>query len=239
MIKKVFFCLFFLSLLMLVSACSFPGRQIPEMPDAPSRIDKQPVREKEVSVLDQAPVSEDTVSGYEVKKNRSTAPENRDLLKKQAIDLQLEQGDVLAALKWVDPYLRQGTCGKSLSDAYLRALNHAILKGRSRLAENRPEEAGQLFRAASESFPKNSDLALKVLMTPAELDGRISFCADQLMEQGLMEYRQGRLEDAINIWEKIAVFAPGHQASRNAIRTAYTQLTNLKKIDKSPGDKSR
>jgi hypothetical protein len=76
-------------------------------------------------------------------------------------------------------------------------------------------------------------------MAPESLEEKILFCADQLMEQGLVQYRQGRLSEAIGIWEKIKEFAPGHSASQNAIRTADIQLTNLKKIDQSSGGKSR
>ncbi|MFP4452085.1 MAG: hypothetical protein ACOCR8_05640 [Desulfosalsimonas sp.] len=50
------------------------------------------------------------------------------------------------------------------------------------------------------------------------------------MEQGLVSYRQGRLDDAIYIWNRILAFDPHHQAGRNAIQTARTQQSNLEKM---------
>ena len=49
------------------------------------------------------------------------------------------------------------------------------------------------------------------------------------MEQGLMNYRAGKLDDAIKVWEKIIVFAPQHQASQKAIQTAFVQLDQSEK----------
>ncbi|MBS0014165.1 MAG: hypothetical protein KFF46_09345, partial [Desulfobacterales bacterium] len=133
----------------------------------------------------------------------------------------------------------QGACDQSVSSVYVRAVNQAIREAESRLEQDRPAKAGRLFRAAQKHYPQDPDLASKIRLTPAQLDGRIAQCARQLMEEGLSAYRRERLEDAIEIWEKILVFDPMHRAGRSAIETAERQLANLKKISTGPEQESR
>jgi tetratricopeptide (TPR) repeat protein len=126
-----------------------------------------------------------------------------------------------------------------VSSVYVRAVNQAIREGRSRLEQDRPADAGRLFHGAQKHYPQYPALASRICLTPAELDAAIAKCAQQLMEEGLSAYRQERLKDAIEIWEKILVFDPMHRAGRSAIETAERQLANLKKIGTGPEQESR
>jgi hypothetical protein len=54
------------------------------------------------------------------------------------------------------------------------------------------------------------------------------------MEQGLMEYRRGSLENAIRKWKELVAFDPGHQEAKKALETATAQLRALQKMEWPP-----
>lgn len=220
---KVILCFILIFSFLFLSACGFSARQTAGLPQSPDEepMQAQPKPEE---------ISAETDDKEKIKKSRAVSQDTRDLLKKQAIDSLLDQGNILAALEGIDQNVRQDSCGKDLSDSYIRALNSAIKQAGLRLEQNRPDEAGLLFRAVKNKFPRDPEFAARILLTPAELETEIALCADRLMEQGLVSYRQGRLDDAIFIWNRILAFDPHHQASRNAIQTAETQQSNLEKI---------
>ncbi|MFW6052933.1 MAG: hypothetical protein ACOC8I_03385 [Desulfosalsimonas sp.] len=220
---KEFFCFILLFSLLSLSACSFWPERIADTPESPDEtLLQKPPESKEISVK--------TPDREKRKETAAISPDTRDLLKKQDIDRLLDQGDVLAALQEVDQNIRQGSCNKRLSESYIRALNSAIEKGRVRLKEGRPGQAGLLFRSVKNKFPQDEELAAGILMTPAELDTEIARCANLLMERGLVAYRKGQLGDAISIWNQILSFDSQHQAGLNAIQTAEIQKSNLEKI---------
>jgi hypothetical protein len=150
--------------------------------------------------------------------------------KKDEINRRLDAREFLAALKETKREVNRGTPEKDLAPEYLLALNGVIVLGQSQLIKDNPGQAGLLFRAGLDSFPKDPDLASAVDLTPAELEAKIEFCADKLMEKGLIAYRVGNLNDAIEVWKQAFAFHPRHQPCLNAIQTAYTQLKNLKSI---------
>jgi hypothetical protein len=55
------------------------------------------------------------------------------------------------------------------------------------------------------------------------------------MEKGLLDYRKGDIETAIADWKTILSYDPGNEEAAKAIRTATTQLENLKKLPPAPG----
>ncbi len=150
--------------------------------------------------------------------------------KKQEINRLLEEGEALAVLELIGQERQQGTSEKKLAVEYPLALNGVIEQGQSLLAGNRPGQAGKLFRSVLNSLPESSDLLSNVILISGELESKIELCGKQLMEQGLIVYRAGQLDDAIEVWEQILAFDTQHQAGRKAIQTAKVQLTNLKRI---------
>jgi tetratricopeptide (TPR) repeat protein len=151
--------------------------------------------------------------------------------KTDAIRRHMQKKDYTAALKRIRRAVAAGTEEKELAPLYLQALHAVIKKGEARLAENAPAEAGLFFRAALDGYPECPALASKAALPKSALASRISCCADRIMEKGLLVYREGNLDRAIELWKEILAFAPDHQASRSAIRTAATQRANLERID--------
>jgi hypothetical protein len=50
------------------------------------------------------------------------------------------------------------------------------------------------------------------------------------MENGLMKYREEKLDEAIVIWKKALVFDPENTGVKNALETATQQLQKLKSM---------
>jgi tetratricopeptide (TPR) repeat protein len=67
-------------------------------------------------------------------------------------------------------------------------------------------------------------------ISKAGLKGSIDKVSNILMEQGLAEYREGRIEEAIATWRKILAYDPAHEEANRSVKTATTQLENLKKL---------
>ncbi len=155
---------------------------------------------------------------------------DRTLQRREEIASRLEERAFLAALEKIRQEVAGGTPEKDLAGEYLRALNGAIEEGQAQLKEDNPGQAGLLFRAVLDSFPKDSELVSQVTLPPPELEEMIELCANKLMEKGLGFYRAGKLNDAIKVWKQALAFQPQNQAIRNAIQTTDTQLKNLKSI---------
>ena len=196
-----------------------PGAQVPAVAkkQVPSVAKKNEVRPAITVVKDDKALA--------IKRERERLAQ-----KKEEINLRLEAGDFPAALEEIRREAGRGTPESDLAAEILPALNGAIAQAESQLQGNNPAQAGLLYRASLDGFPRDPELAAKVKLTAPELETKIGLCADKLMEKGLSAYRIGNLNDAIEIWKQVLVFQPQHQASQNAIQTAYTQLQNLKSI---------
>ena len=197
---------------LLLNSCGFLEQRLNVPTAAPAK--SQPIQEKSVRTAAKPPRSD-----------------NKFLRQKQQIHHLLEGTDFLAALDLIRQEVGRGIGEKELQEEYLSALNGVIDQGEAALIEHHPEQAGLLFRAALDHFPKAAELSRNADLTPSALNVKINLCVDKLMENGIIAYRVGNLGKAIEEWQKISSFYPQHQASQKAIRTANVQLANLKKIE--------
>ena len=225
-----------------LAACSLPGHQAVEKPPAPASL-PPPLETIEETEQDQGTEQEqeaDTTeeqAAHKAKPSEKPAPSDKapgPEKKRQRLRRHVEAGEFLTALHYLDSGDRSANEAAELAEIYSRTVNGAIHQGQSRLAANKPGKAGLLFRAALTHYPETPRLADEIALTPGQIESRIAVCAEKLMEQGLTVYRKGRLHQAIQVWQKILVFDPHHKESQNAIRTAHTQLNNLKKIESDP-----
>ncbi len=92
------------------------------------------------------------------------------------------------------------------------------------------EEAGKRWTAALRNLGHPAAKGKTFSFSRAELKTSIDHLSTTLMEKGLKEYRMGNLEAAIGIWRSIVAYDPGNAEAAKAIRTASTQLENLKKL---------
>ena len=91
-------------------------------------------------------------------------------------------------------------------------------------------EAGNLYHALLESGITATDFTQSLSFDDKYLNGRISVCSKTLLENGLMKYREEKLDDAIAIWKKALLFDPENTGVKNAIETATQQLQKLKSL---------
>ena len=100
--------------------------------------------------------------------------------------------------------------------------------------QGRPEEAGKRWTAALKYLSHPALKGGNLSFSKTELKAAIDNLSESLMEKGLQDYRQGRLEAAIATWRQILAYDPAHEEAAKSVRTATTQLENLKKLPPPP-----
>ncbi len=103
--------------------------------------------------------------------------------------------------------------------------------------KGRPEDAGKRWMAALTFLPHSALKGKSLSFAKADLTTNINKLSETLMEKGLADYREGRLESAIATWQQILAYDPSHEEAVKSVRTATTQLENLKKISQPPAGK--
>ena len=96
--------------------------------------------------------------------------------------------------------------------------------------QGRIEEAGRRWSAALRYSAILAEKGRQIPFARTELRAGIDRVSAALMEKGLIEYRKGNLESAIAIWKSILGYDPSHAEAARSVKTASTQLENLKKI---------
>ena len=87
-----------------------------------------------------------------------------------------------------------------------------------------------IFKKGQTANPKSKPLIIQINLSEKKIEEHIEACSQELMEQGLVAYRSGQLEVAIDKWKKIILFVPNHSVALKAIETTETQLSNLKSL---------
>jgi len=206
--------------LLLLTSCGFLQGEL-KAPPAASESASAPGKAGTVQVRSSA--SQSKASG---KIGESEKPP----FDRKAIDVHLGKGEYREALQGLTQGARRGIPEKDLLPEYLLCLNGAIEKAQALLSESDPAQAGLLFRVVLDAYPRDSDIVASADLQPAELEGVLKVCADQLMDKGLVAYRAGNMGQAIDIWKQALIFYPTHQSCQMAIQTTYAQLANLQKI---------
>ena len=91
-------------------------------------------------------------------------------------------------------------------------------------------EAGIDYSILFESGITTRDFAGTLSFNDDYLSLHIHACSKDLMESGLMKYREEKIGEAIAIWKKALAFDPDNKNVKNAFETATAQLQRLKKI---------
>lgn len=146
---------------------------------------------------------------------------------RQGIEKALLANELELAQKHIyGSHLKQVTKSR-LADLSTTVINRLLVAAESAKRSKLIEEAGWKFMLAKQIYPSDN---APIDLTLEEIDKNIQECADTLMDDGLIAYRSGDLEDAINIWAKIDRFMPEHPSSHIARNTARQQLHNLEKL---------
>jgi hypothetical protein len=208
--------------LFLLTSCGFIGEKL-RLPQFATEAASPRAQDKAKTVKPKA-------STVPPKSPEKIAATRKPAFDRKAVNVLLEKDDFAEALLVIGRDIKRGVPEQEMAAEYLQVLNGAIAKGQSLLAENDPGQAGLLFRAVLDGYPKDASLAAGASLRPAELEAILKNCADKLMEKGIVSYRSGNLGQAIDIWNEVLVFCPQHQSCQKAIQTANTQLANLEKL---------
>jgi tetratricopeptide (TPR) repeat protein len=103
--------------------------------------------------------------------------------------------------------------------------------------QGRAEEAGKRWTAAMRFLSHPALKGRSLSFSKTDLKGSIDKLSENLLERGLADYRQGRLEAAIATWRQILAYDPAHEEANKSVKTATTQLENLKKLPPPPAGK--
>ncbi len=119
---------------------------------------------------------------------------------------------------------------KQFPPLYTQTLESLLFLADQQFQQQNYFAAGKLYRQIHLKLRQSKITVSNINISLAELDRQLESCANQLLTQGLLAYRRGNLEEALEIWHKINIFNPQHTASQRAIQTTRLQLKNLEKL---------
>lgn len=143
----------------------------------------------------------------------------------------LPQGDPPAALDVIRRAVRGGAEEVIFSDDYPSIINGAIEAADALRERWDFTGAGKVYRLVLEAYPRTPALVAQVKRSREALSDDLRFCSERMMECGLAEYRRGRMEHALALWQDILAFDPKNAGARRAVDTAKRQLDALRSLD--------
>jgi len=146
------------------------------------------------------------------------------LLRKKVVSL-LEKKNYRQAIELMNGKNREG-----LEREYVLALNGLLEAGNDAFSSGDYAAAARAFKGVLNAYPAEPSLRDRVSHDPKRIRALQEACLNRMMEQGLEEYRRGRLENAISKWKALLAISPGHQEARKALDTATVQLQSMKNM---------
>jgi tetratricopeptide (TPR) repeat protein len=142
----------------------------------------------------------------------------------------LQEGGHQRALELFAAAMKEKPAFPEASRSFDEALV-AVKKGGDAVnAQGKPEEAGRRWMAVLRQFQHPAAKGKTYAFTRAEVQGQVDRLTAAQMEKGLLLYRKGEIPAAIACWKTILAYDPENEEAARSIRTASTQLENLKKI---------
>jgi hypothetical protein len=145
-------------------------------------------------------------------------------LRKKVVSL-LEKKNYRQAIELMNGKNREG-----LEREYILAVNGLLEAGNDAFSSGDYAAAGRAFKGVLNAYPVEPSLRDRVSHDPKRIRALQEACENRLMEQGLEEYRRGRLENAIGKWKALLAINPGHQEAKKALVTATVQLRSMKNM---------
>lgn len=139
-------------------------------------------------------------------------------------------GDYQKALEVMSGVYAEYPQNLSVKDSYVGIIEKLRRKADLALKNRRVAAAGDIYGVLLKNSFQYSGLAASLSFDGELLRTRIKTCSDILYKSGLMKYREGKLDEAVSIWNKILVFDPENKEARNVTDTAKRQLKQLENI---------
>lgn len=149
----------------------------------------------------------------------------------------MKQGKYERALSLFGDVWKKVPGHPGVGENFPTALEGLKKSGDDAYQQGRFEEAGKLWSATMRFLPHPSVKGRSIAFLPEDVKVGIDKLSEFLMEKGLSDYRQGRLQEAVATWRQILAYDPDHEEATKSVKTATTQLENLKKITPPPTGK--
>jgi len=145
-------------------------------------------------------------------------------LRRKVIPL-LEKKNYRQAVELMNGRYREG-----LEKEYVRAVNGLLEVGDDAFSLGDYEAAAHTFKCVLNAYPVEPSLRERISHNPKQIRTCMDTCVNRMMEQGLEEYRRGRLKNAITKWKVLLTISPGNEEAKKAIETATVQLQALQNL---------
>jgi tetratricopeptide (TPR) repeat protein len=126
--------------------------------------------------------------------------------------------------------LMKGRNHEGLEKEYILAVNRLLEAGDDELSRGNYVAAARSFKTVLDAYPSDPFPRERLSHDPKQIRSSLETCANRLMEQGIEEYRHGRLDSAIRKWKSVLMIIPGHQQAKKSLDTATIQLQELKNL---------
>jgi len=151
-------------------------------------------------------------------------PQQNTILRRKVVSL-LEKKNYRQALELMNNKNREG-----LEREYILAVNGLLEAGNDAFSSGDYATAARAFKGVLTAYPVEPSLRVRVSHDPKRIRALQEACVNRMMEQGLEEYRRGRLENAIRKWKALLAISPGHQEAKRALDTTTVQLRSMKNM---------
>ncbi len=142
----------------------------------------------------------------------------------------LQEGGNERALELFSAALKERPGYPEAAKGFDEALVALKKQGDAANAQGRAEEAGKRWMGTLRHINHPAAKGKTYPFTRAEVQGQVDRLTAAQMEKGLLQYRKGDIPAAIAAWKTILAYDPENEEAARSIRTASTQLENLKKI---------
>lgn len=136
-----------------------------------------------------------------------------------------------AALAAIRRAVRGGAEEVTFADDYPFVINGAVDVADALRSRGELSGAGKIYRLVVEAYPRTPALSAQVKRSREQLLEDIRSCAERMMDSGIAEYRRGRMEEALALWQNILAFDPKNAGARQAVDTARRQMDTLRSLD--------
>jgi len=128
--------------------------------------------------------------------------------------------------------LLNGRYHEGLEREFVLALNGLLEVGDDAFSLGDYAPAAYAFKGVLTAYPLEPSLRVRISHDPKRIRYYLETCTNRMMEQGLEEYRRGKLESAIRKWKELLTINPGHHEAKKALNTATVQLQALQNMKK-------
>ena len=146
------------------------------------------------------------------------------LLRRKVVSL-LEKKNYRQAIELMNGRNREG-----LEQEYILAVNGLLEVGNDAFSSGDYAAAARAFKGVLNAYPAEPSLRDRISHDPKRIKVLLEACVNRMMEQGLEEYRRGRLENAIRKWKALLAISPGHQEAKRALDTTTVQMRSMKNM---------